>query len=190
MSTRTAVMTGCLVTGIIAGIATGNRHDPEASEQREPSGRYARPTDAQLKDRLPPLAYQVTQTGATEPPFDNRYWNEEREGLYVDVVTGEPLFSSADKYDAGTGWPSFTRPVDESALTTRPDHRLLWPRIEVRSRYGNSHLGHVFNDGPAPSGLRYCINSAALRFVPRSRLDAEGYGEYRALFGTDDRKNR
>jgi methionine-R-sulfoxide reductase len=138
--------------------------------------------DADLKARLTELQYQVTQCDATEPAFANEYWDEHRDGLYVDVVTGEPLFSSRDKYDSGTGWPSFTRPVRDEAVTTKTDHKLILPRTEVRSAASGAHLGHVFKDGPRPTGLRYCMNSAALRFIPKEDLEAEGYGQYRRLF--------
>jgi len=141
--------------------------------------------EAELRRRLTPLQYEVTQREGTEPAFDNEYWDEHREGLYVDVVTGQPLFGSKDKYDSGTGWPSFTRPIDPSAVVTRRDWKLLVPRVEVRSALGDSHLGHVFGDGPAPTGRRYCMNSAALRFIPREELEREGYGEYLALFDED-----
>ena len=141
-----------------------------------------RPGDADLKARLTELQYQVTQREGTEPPFRNEYWDEHRDGLYVDVVSGEPLFSSRDKYDSGTGWPSFTRPLRPEAVTTKTDHKLLLPRTEVRAAGSGSHLGHVFGDGPRPTGQRYCMNSAALRFIPKEDLEAEGYGEYRALF--------
>jgi methionine-R-sulfoxide reductase len=142
--------------------------------------------DAELRARLDPRQYDVTQRDGTEPAFDNEYWDEHREGLYVDVVSGEPLFSSADKYDSGTGWPSFSRPIDPAAVVTRKDWKLLVPRTEVRSAVAGSHLGHVFSDGPRPDGLRYCMNSAALRFIPKEDLVREGYGEHLRLFGGGD----
>lgn len=143
---------------------------------------FRKPPKEVLKQKLTPMQYRVTQEEGTEPPFDNAYWDNKREGIYVDVVSGEPLFSSTDKFKSGTGWPSFTRPLDPATIVERTDYKLILPRTEVRSRGGDSHLGHVFDDGPAPTGQRYCINSAALRFIPREDLEKEGYGRFSALF--------
>jgi methionine-R-sulfoxide reductase len=145
--------------------------------------RYAKPPDAELRQKLTPEQYKVTQQEGTERPFANAYWNNKQAGIYVDVVSGEPLFSSLDKYDSGTGWPSFTQPLEPENVATHTDHKLFMTRTEVRSKHGDSHLGHLFDDGPAPHGQRFCMNSAALRFIPVERLAEEGYGQYLPLFG-------
>jgi methionine-R-sulfoxide reductase len=143
---------------------------------------FEKPTDEELQRKLTPTQYEVTQHEGTERPFQNEYWDNKRDGIYVDILSGEPLFSSRDKYDSGTGWPSFTRPLEPANVLTRSDHKLWMERTEVRSRQGDCHLGHLFDDGPAPTGQRFCMNSAAMRFIPVEDLEREGYGEYLKLF--------
>jgi peptide-methionine (R)-S-oxide reductase len=184
----THLATALLLAAVPAASAAPS---PSATPETPSMSTFQKPSDAELRKRLTPEQYAVTQHEGTEAPFHNDYWDHHQAGLYVDVVSGEPLFSSLDKFESGTGWPSFTRPIEPDRVTTRTDHKLLLPRTEVRSKLAGSHLGHVFGDGPAPTGLRYCINSAALRFVPVERLAQEGYGRYLPRFdGAGERTAR
>ena len=165
-----------------ARAAAGGATTHAAAAGKEPWKMFVKPSDEELKGRLTREQYEVTQHEGTEAPFRNEYWDNHQDGIYVDVVSGEPLFSSRDKFESGTGWPSFTRPLEKDNVVEKTDRTLGMARTEVRSKHGDSHLGHVFPDGPRPTGLRYCMNSASMRFIPVDRLEAEGYGQYLKLF--------
>ncbi|HZK78099.1 MAG TPA: peptide-methionine (R)-S-oxide reductase MsrB [Gemmatimonadaceae bacterium] len=176
MLAAAAVLVGGAAIAFHAPSTTAQTPAPAAKSD------YKRPSDAELKKKLTPLQYSVTREADTETPFRNQYWDNHEAGIYVDIISGEPLFSSLDKYESGTGWPSFFKPLEPGNVRTKTDYKLGYPRTEVRSAHADSHLGHLFDDGPKPTGLRYCMNSAAMRFVPVSQLQAQGYGKYLPLF--------
>ena len=198
MSIQSITSRALLAAVIVAGSAAcsdGASAQSQAQSQTQPSvalakgdhkvtDSYKKPSETELKQKLSPIQFQVTQHEGTERPFQNEYWDNHEDGIYVDVVSGEALFSSRDKFESGTGWPSFTRPLVAENVKTKTDRQFGMTRTEVRSAHADSHLGHLFDDGPKPTGMRYCMNSASMRFIPLSKLAAEGYGEYAKLFAT------
>jgi methionine-R-sulfoxide reductase len=195
MSHRTGRATRALLLALTAtvaaaGVSRASAQAPARSvnRDRKVTTTFQKPSDTELQQKLTPMQYRVTQHEGTEPAFRNEYWDNHEAGIYVDVVSGEPLFSSLDKYDSGTGWPSFTRPLVPANIKTKTDRTLFMERVEVRSAHADSHLGHLFDDGPRPTGLRYCMNSASMRFIPVRELAAQGYGEYLKLFEAAGKK--
>jgi methionine-R-sulfoxide reductase len=185
-----ALLLALTATVAAAGVSRASAQAPARSvnRDRKVTTTFQKPSDTELQQKLTPMQYRVTQHEGTEPAFRNEYWDNHEAGIYVDVVSGEPLFSSLDKYDSGTGWPSFTRPLVPANIKTKTDRTLFMERVEVRSAHADSHLGHLFDDGPRPTGLRYCMNSASMRFIPVRELAAQGYGEYLKLFEAAGKK--